>query len=154
MGSISSKTATKVGNFQAGVGEASSDISLIGAYIFGGIMFIMAIVFTVLALVPSSDKDFSSNMPCSDKSGEPGPYLDCSEGEHCDPEDGRCTKPDTPKKRHLMFLIGTAIAILVGISVIWLSRVTNRAVHSNRAFAETYGTLSEVSLLSNAFRGH
>ena len=154
MGSISSKTATKVGNFQAGVGTASADINLVGAYIFGGIMFVLAIVFAVIALVPSSDSEFSTNIPCSEKSGLPGPFKSCPNGETCDPNEGKCKKPETPKKRHLMFLIGTVIAILVGIAIIWLSRVTSRAVHSNRAFAETYGTLAEANLISNAFRGH
>lgn len=137
MGNI---TAKDVGNFQSGVGKASADINLVGAYIFGGILFILAIVFTVLALVPSSDADFSSNKSCS---------LGCDNDEKCDTSTNRCKKADTGKKRHWAFLIGTLLCLVIGIGVIMLSRVTSSAVHKNRAFAETYGTYSEAQLLNN-----
>ena len=105
-----------------------------------------------MALVPRSDKEISSRIPCNEKSGFVGPYSQCDDGEHCDDKQGVCIKGVSEKKRHPMFLIGTVIAILVGIAVVWLSRVTNQAVHKNKAFAAAYGTAAEVGLVRNAFR--
>lgn len=97
-----------------------------GAYIFCGILIVIAIGLAIFAIIP---RETGSNFSCS--STDP-----CFQDEEC--VNGKCSKG---KKRHLWVLGVSAGLILLGLFIVWLSKWWQKEVYSNRTVAQIGGTI-------------
>ena len=126
------------GDFQETVGKTSGSIQSITSKIMAVIFFIIAIVISIAAVVPTSEG--SSKFTCTED-------KTCPHDETC--VDGKCQTKKTKKTRKLWLLIVAAVLILIGIAVWWYGNWYNKWVHQNRSNAQVGAAFTEFSLLAD-----
>jgi hypothetical protein len=112
-----------IANFQADVGKANSTINLLFSYIFGAILIIISIVLVINAFIPREDSS-CQNDPTK--------------------------KKPCPKKRNYVLLWGL-ILIPIAVCIIYISKIWNHLVITNKNVAIADGTMAEVGWFSNLF---
>lgn len=116
---MGASTTRSIGDFQAGVGRVSGDISEMMGYVFAGFVVLMAFTLVFLAF---------HHEPCDPK----------------EQPDGQCN-PNPGIK--WPFLIGAVILVGIAALVVWFSRTYNTIVHSSRTASQVGGTLAEADMI-------
>jgi hypothetical protein len=141
MGNIKTKD---VGDFQASIGRASSDVGVIGAIVTGVVLSLIGIVLFVLAFVPlsiESNTDCQSDADCKDVEGV---------GVTCRTDWPRvCTDK---RKFWWLILVGVGLFAIAGFTI-WYSIWWRKQVHRSRGFAHLSALGTESGLLSSIFSG-
>jgi hypothetical protein len=157
MGSGFSQTQAQIGTGMADVEAGLSGYIRI-------FLFIIAAVFAIVAFVPMSIGMPSSNAPCGttvclvpgdvyqDGKCLPSGNLPITQTclnpqETC--QNQKCTQGTQAKKTHPMFLIGTAVFILLGLVVVPISKKMQQISHSSPGAAQAVGLLGEANILED-----
>ena len=159
MGNVSGNLndlSTQAGNAEVGIGEASSEIQLVGSYIFGVFLILIGIGCIIYALIPTTqfncntdDKQMDVDNACRDILGKVDQPA-------CDAANAALAlkkQQCTVKTRKYIFLLG-GLCIPLAILMIWYAIWWNKKTHQSRAFAELGGLSTTANLMNIAFRRH
>ena len=159
MGNVSGNLndlGTQAGNAEVGIGEASSEIQLVGSYIFGGFLILIGIACIIYALIPTTqfncntdDEKLDVDDACRDILGKVDQPACDAANEALALKKQQCTV----KTRKYIFLLG-GLCIPLAILMIWYAIWWNKKTHQSRAFAELGGLSTTANLMNIAFRRH
>ena len=136
-----------VGDFQANVGIFSSDVHLMITYILAGILIIIGVILSIVALIPLKPWDCQNlkrleqeqEEACLPYTSGPEESPECSFATNVLEEEGtRCNT----KVRHyklLWFLVLIPFAVIT----VLISRGWNHLVHTNRTAAQIGGAMQK-----------
>jgi len=130
---MGSTTSSDLGNFQESAGQISSQIGVISAYFGAFLMISFAIIFAVIAFIPSRDEQ-----ACQDN-------TDCEDDDKC--IDNVCVgKIKPPKKKHYGLLGISFFLIILAIFVIYYALTLRKIAYGSRAGAQVVGLMGEADL--------
>ena len=159
MGNVSGNIndlGTQAGNAEVGIGEASSEIQLVGSYIFGGFLILIGIACIIFALIPTSQFNCNSDdekLDVDDACRED--ITGTVNQKRCDAaNDALALKKQqcTVKTRKYIFLLG-GLCIPLAILMIWYAKWWNKKTHESRGFAELGGLNTTANLMGMAMHG-
>ena len=128
----------KFGSFQNNVGKATTSMSLVIAYIVGGILILIGLACIGMGFTPI---DSSTNFSC--KTNNDCDIFD----EKCN--NNKCSKP--PQRHYIIGIIAGLIFIIIAIIIIVLSKTSSNLANNNRGYAQLAGVAAEANIVKNLF---
>jgi hypothetical protein len=156
MGNVSGNIndlGTQAGNAEVGIGEASSEIQLVGSYIFGGFLILIGIACIIYALIPTPQFNCKSDDEKLDADEACTPILGKVDQPACDSANAALAlkkQQCAEKTRKYIFLLG-GLCIPLAILMIWYAIWWNKKTHESRGFAQLGGLSTTANLMNIAF---